>query len=55
LGTYEWSPLIASPLVVGLFIIGQILLLGYLTWNYLDAERIPVFLATGGPPIELKT
>jgi hypothetical protein len=48
LGTYEWSPLIAPPLVVTLFIVGQILLLGFLTWNYLDTERIPVFLATGG-------
>lgn len=48
LGTHEWSPLIAPPLVVALFIVGQILLVGFLTWNFLDTERIPVFLATGG-------
>jgi hypothetical protein len=50
LGTHEWSPLIAPPLVITLFIIGQILLLGFLTWSFLDTERIPVFLATGGRP-----
>jgi hypothetical protein len=48
LGTHEWSPLIAPPIVIALLIAGQILLLGFLTWNFLDKERIPVFLATGG-------
>lgn len=44
----KWTPPGGTVLVVALFVMGQALLLGFLTWQFLDDKRLATFLATGG-------
>jgi hypothetical protein len=44
----KWTPPGGTVLVVALFVSGQGLLLGFLTWQFVDTKRISSFLTSGG-------
>jgi hypothetical protein len=43
----KWTPPGGTTLAIALFISGQVLLLGFLTWTYLDKKGLRVFPAAG--------